>query len=421
MKILYTLFFLFATVHPIDSELFKAIQSDPYTAAGNLMPYLAPSEKGQDTKAPKGYKPFYFSYYGRHGSRYLTGDISFISGYVQMLGSLDAESALTEDGKKLLRQLIWLEEEHKDNMGILTKTGYKEEASISERMHKRFRRVFHQCGRRRVVVRSSPSLRSAMTGTSFIMELSRHCRKLEFDINGGQRYYFTKWDPNPSLDVTEQTVLDSMIRTNLDTAAFVRRFFRDESLFREALAGKSIGKAQYEIMHILSVGRCVSPDATTFALFNTKELYDYAVVQNARTASWFIHSKETGFYRDTNAGAPLIDEIVCRAEEAIKGNGTCADLRFGHDSGVAPAFSFLHIEGYDNPSASLADTWDTWPAYKHVSMACNLSIVLYRNRKGNILVKILENERETSIPAISPFYGPYYKWDDFKRWCTRKI
>ena len=129
MKILYTLFFLFATVHPIDSELFKAIQSDPYTAAGNLMPYLAPSEKGQDTKAPKGYKPFYFSYYGRHGSRYLTGDISFISGYVQMLGSLDAESALTEDGKKLLRQLIWLEEEHKDNMGILTKTGYKEEAS----------------------------------------------------------------------------------------------------------------------------------------------------------------------------------------------------------------------------------------------------------------------------------------------------
>ena len=421
MNILYTLLFLFAAVLPNDTELFRAIKEDPYAAAGNLRPYLAPSEKNPDTKAPRGYKPFYFSYYGRHGSRHLTGDISFISDYVKMLGGLEAESALTEDGLELLRQLRWLEAEHEGNMGILTDTGYKEEEGISERLHKRFRRIFHQCRRRKVMVRTSPSLRSAMTGTSFIMELSRHGRKLEFDVKGGQRYYFTKWDPNPDLDATELRVLDSMIRVKLDTAAFARRFFRDEALLRKALAGRSLGKAQYEIMHILSVGRCISPDAATLALFNTEELYDYAVVQNARTASWFLHSKETGFYRDTNAGAPLINEIVCRAEEAIQGNGICADLRFGHDSGVAPTFSFLGIEGYDNPSAPLADTWLTWPAYKHVSMACNLSLILYRNRKGDILVKILENERETTIPAVSPFKGPYYKWEDFKRWSTRKI
>ena len=421
MKILYTLFFLFATILPHDSELFRAIQDDPYAAAGNLRPYLAPEGKIQDTKAPRGYKPFYFSYYGRHGSRYLTGELSFISGYVQMLSILNAQGALTEDGKKLLGQLRWLEEEHKGNSGNLTEIGYKEEEAISRRLHKRFRRIFHQCRRKDVIVRSSPALRSAMTGTSFIMELGRHSRRLEFDVKGGQRFYFTKWDPNPDLDATERRVLDSMIRATLDTVAFAKRFFSDGASLRSALAGKSLGEAQYEMMHILSIGRCLSPDADTFSLFCPEELLDYAIVQNARTASWFIHSKETGFFRDTNAGAPLINEIVCRAEEAINGNSICADLRFGHDSGVAPTFSFLNIEGYDNPEASLADSWVTWPAYKHVSMACNLSLVLYKNRKGDILVKILENERETAIPAISPFNGPYYKWDDFKRWSTRRI
>ena len=421
MKILLTFLFLFATVHPGNTELFRAIQQDAYTASGNLRPYIAPTEKKQDTKAPRGYKPFYFSYYGRHGSRHLTGDVSFISNYVCMLDSLNAEGTLTDDGRELLKQLRRLEEEHTGNSGILTATGFNEERAISARLHKRFHKVFRQNSRKKVIVRTSPSLRSAMTGTSFIMELVRHNPKLEFDVKGGPRYYFTKWDPNPELDATEIRVLDSMIKVTFDTAAFCRRFFLDEPGLRKVLAGKSIGKAQYEIMHILSIGLCISPDADSFGLFSPEELFDYAVVQNARTASWFIHSKETGFYRDTNAGAPLINDIVCRAQEAIEGNGICADLRFGHDSGVAPAFSFLQIDGYDNPGASLADTWKTWPAYKHVTMACNLSVILYRNRKGDILVKILENERETTIPAVSPFSGPYYKWKDFEDWCTRRI
>ena len=33
-----------------------------------------PLDFAPQTKAPKGYKPFYISHYGRHGSRYLIGD-----------------------------------------------------------------------------------------------------------------------------------------------------------------------------------------------------------------------------------------------------------------------------------------------------------------------------------------------------------
>lgn len=47
-------------------------------------------------------------------------------------------------------------------------------------------------------------------------------------------------------------------------------------------------------------------------------------------------------------------------------------------------------------------------------MASNLQMVFYSNRKGNILVKLLYNEKETAIPALTPECGPYYSWSVLK-------
>lgn len=423
MYFLICFFILLTGVQSPDCELLKAIECDKSVSAGNLHPYFAPEEKKVkklDTRSPKGFKPFYFSYYGRHGSRHLTGSASFISSYAELFNSLHDDSQLTVDGEKLKNWIDWIHEKHTGNMEQLTEEGFREEQAISARFSKRYRRVFRQRMRRTVVSRSSPVLRSAMTGTSFILELQRNNPGLEYDVKAGNRYYFTRWDPNPELDACTAHIGDSLRREYFDTTAFCTRFFKDEKHLRTALLGKSIVDTQYEIMHILSVCKCIDPEADPFSLFSVQELFNYAVVQNACVASWFIHSKETGIYRDTNAGAHLLNEIICRADEAIEGNGICADLRFGHDSGVAPLFSFLNIAGY-NFCASLADSYIYWPAYKHVPMACNFALVLYRNRKGEVLVKILENEKETAVPAISPFSGPYYKWEDFKEYCTRRI
>ena len=54
-------------------------------------------------------------------------------------------------------------------------------------------------------------------------------------------------------------------------------------------------------------------------------------------------------------------------------------------------------------------------------MGCNLAMVFYRNRKGEVLVKLLENEKETTIPAIPSYCGPYYRWEDFKEYCSRRM
>ena len=41
-------------------------------------------------------------------------------------------------------------------------------------------------------------------------------------------------------------------------------------------------------------------------------------------------------------------------------------------------------------------------------------MIFYRDKKGDVLVKILRNERETTISALKPYKGPYYHWKDLR-------
>ena len=50
------------------TNVFDQLKSDPKKAYGTDYPYAF--AKAPLTKAPRGYKPFYISHYGRHGSRY---------------------------------------------------------------------------------------------------------------------------------------------------------------------------------------------------------------------------------------------------------------------------------------------------------------------------------------------------------------
>ena len=66
-----TLFVLLLTATMVWGQRLSAIdqlKADPRKAYGTDYPYQVVDYKM--TPAPKGYKPFYISHYGRHGSRY---------------------------------------------------------------------------------------------------------------------------------------------------------------------------------------------------------------------------------------------------------------------------------------------------------------------------------------------------------------
>jgi len=96
------------------------------------------------------------------------------------------------------------------------------------------------------------------------------------------------------------------------------------------------------------------------------------------------------------------------------GSDTAADLRFGHDSGILPLAGLLGLEG-------VAARYPVGQAYKNgfyvwerIPMGTNLQMVFYRDRKDNVLVKILYNEQEMKIPAVKAYKGPYYRWEDLR-------
>ena len=66
--------------------------------------YAYPGPQSAQTPAPKGYKPFYISHFGRHGSRWLINPATYEATYA-ILHNADSLGALTELGKSVLERV----------------------------------------------------------------------------------------------------------------------------------------------------------------------------------------------------------------------------------------------------------------------------------------------------------------------------
>ena len=64
-----------------------------------------------------------------------------------------------------------------------------------------------------------------------------------------------------------------------------------------------------------------------------------------------------------------------------------------------------------------------WRSYEVFPMGCNVQLVYYRpldGGNGDVLVKVLLNEQEATLP-IATDCAPYYHWADFRRYCLDKL
>ena len=66
--LLVLLLFSFPLAWGQRTDVREEVYADPQRSYGNDFPY--PAETCRPTPPPRGYKPFYISHYGRHGSRY---------------------------------------------------------------------------------------------------------------------------------------------------------------------------------------------------------------------------------------------------------------------------------------------------------------------------------------------------------------
>ena len=113
---------------------------------------------------------------------------------------------------------------------------------------------------------------------------------------------------------------------------------------------------------------------------------------------------------------PLMKDFIEKADAAIQpGSHRVADLRFGHDTSILPLFALMGVDDTQHRNFPYREAHNNgWYAFFQVPMATNCQMIFYKNKKDEVLTKVLYNEKEITFENIQPVSGPYYKWEDLK-------
>ena len=396
-------FCLKAQVADIDAEL----RAHPEYLAGT--DYLCPTGPVALTKAPKGYKPFYISHYGRHGARYAWQ--SDIYDWMNTTFTAAAEAGnLTEYGLDYKRRFDSLYLEVRYRVGDLSRKGWKQQEKLAERMYKNFPKVFPDGAEVRAW--TSTSTRCVMTMSAFCQGLKGMNPKIDLYENFGKVFLpaiLPQDSGNPFRDKNfEQTpprvpeTWAQFIARTVDSKAILSRLFKD--------ADKAVApEKQWDLVSYLwffAQGmNSLDTDLDFKDLFTDEELIDLWMVDNFQfyTEIWPTHK---GYQ-------PIVDDIIAKADDRIAAGRVGADLRFGHDYTILPLMMILNVNGL-GPDLESGDDIPALGQTYNVPMGANVHLVFYRSKKNpEVLFKILLNGEEARLPLETDNW-PYYKWNDFK-------
>lgn len=418
-KVFLLLTSVILAVAPLRSQDARTLlRENPERYASIHHSYEAP-EAIVDTPAPAGYEPFYVSHYGRHGSRYLTS-MNSVTRVSHLFDSLDSLQLLTEEGKRVHAALKALEESHEDQAGYLTLRGGREHQGIAQRLYDRVPLVFKQPGRGRVIAESSYVQRCIQSLANFTMVLKADAPQLRFDIYAGERFMKhiapgTSVKRNPS----HNAVFDSLLNARFDPTRVMNAWFSDPWDAAQHLGKYDVRTFIYYVFYAGGIVQCLSDDCQLpdiYPFFTEDELYELWYVGNISHFDSMANTIENGC-RFNETGRKMLADFVKKADAAVAGNDVAADLRFGHDSGLLPLLSYLRLQGYEELISMTQAVDKGWYCFEQMPMASNLQMIFYKNPKGgDVLVKILRNEKETIIPALKPYKGPYYRWKDLRNY-----
>ena len=410
------LIILFALLIPLlssaqekDPALLAEYRENVFRTGANMYPYEY--SPGHRTPAPKGYKPFYISHYGRHGSRSNDGE-----GYARTKELYDkAHDAgiLTAEGEAARERIARIIAVHDDMDVRLTPLGQKEHAQIAERMYKNYREVFKN-GSKKLTAFSSTAPRCLISMSAATGKLQALQPDLEIYRDAGetiQKYISSVHSRNVKKAVKK--IQKKYFEENKpDTAAFCARVFTDP-----AKATRTVGSIEDFMGRTFRMAvtcPAFELDDLLFRLFTEDDLYMYAQGISRKFYLTQCNSVEFGDERLERA-QPAVDDIIARADSAIATGRYCADLRFGHDYQFLTLSSIFGFEGIAERLDQ--NTCSNWPAWKYTPFACNIQLIFFRNKAGDVLVYPLLNEREARIIGLKG--GPYYEWEDVKTYLGR--
>lgn len=376
---------------------------------------------GPDTPAPAGFKPYYISHYGRHGSRRQIGG-GGTEAYNYFRRASEA-GVLTEEGKALYGDLETLFNEHIGMDGQLTIRGGLEHKGIAKRMFTRFKPVFK--GKRAVHCQSSDIQRCIISMANFTTSLKGCAPKLEFDFITGKKYFDLLCHGYYQMDqygARKAFLKDSLIHALFDPTRIMATYFTDSPKVNEIVKDPwRLGRYLYFILADCQDLTYETGGIDLYKYFTEDELVALAKHSNEHLYWDMGNSADFG---DNVIWAEkwLVEDFIGRADKALAEGNVAADLRFGHDSAVLPLAALIGLEGVSGRFKA-GEAWKNgYYLWENLCMGSNLQMVFYKNKKGQVLVKMLYNEVERRIsqcfiPGVqipAPVTGPYYRWEDLR-------
>ncbi len=401
---------------------YEEIHENILLSASNYMAYPGPTQH-QLTPAPRGYKPFYISHYGRHGSRFHSKPSIYNAPY-QTLLKADSLGKLTAMGKDVLRRLDVIRKDAENHWGDLTQLGAQQHEEIARRMYERFPEVFQ--GKADVDARSTGVGRCVLSMEYALMQLTRLNPELNIRMDATHRdvSYLNLQDKELfSLRKDEKAIelYKDFRAQNNENSHLMQTLFNDSAYVRQHINSYSFAE---QLMLVAAIMQNVElgKKMTLFDIFTDEEVY--RIWKNGN-AWWYIGwgaSPVTGSkmpYLQRN----LLRKVIEQADSCIQQPKTNVHLRFGHETVMLPFICLLDINGFGMVTDNLNELVDKgWINYRAFPMGSNIQLVFYRKSPTDRdpLFKILLNENEGTLPLPAK-QAPYYRWSDFRKYYLKKL
>ena len=418
MKKIVSIIILFFFFLEYNGQISKEeILSDINTTGGVY--YAYPTSNIELSKVPKDYTPFYISHYGRHGSRWLISENDFLS-VLKVLRSASDNQALTENGINALKKLekIWkLAEGHN---GDLTELGAKQQEEISRRMIKNNFQAFE--GKSFVTAKSTVVPRCIISMAYFTKELIANNPNINLAIESSDKYMkYLNHHTKESIDFRNgdsfwQEEKRKFRQDNMQPDRFVNNLFNNKNYIYKNINPEKLMEGFY---WIASDMQNINTDISFYDLFTKDELFNIYQSINYQT---YVNDGPSPLSKGIvkKNAIPLVKNILNEAEYYVDNKIRGAARRVGRDGNIIPLVALLKIEGMDNEEINPKEVFKVWNTFQAAPMAANLQLIFYKNKKNNVVVKILHNEREVKIPLDTNNF-PYYEWKDVKSYLERII
>ena len=396
------------------------IRRNPWLAGSNYLDYDRQLPDFKYTKAPKGYVPFYFSHYGRHGSRWLIGKDDY-ERVLRPLRKARKAGKLTREGQEALRQLELFHKTTHQRLGDLTTVGERQHHGIGRRIAEHFPEIFKSKGVY-IDARSTTVNRCILSMVAECEELmaANPTARIHNDVSESLQYYLNQ-------------SRSGLIRDAHDGSGRLRAEYGDRFTNPERLSAVLFTDQQWAadsmelkplMRHLFQVAVNMqshdgAPDL--LHLFTNDEVYDQWRIMNIRWYLTYAFAPQAGAimpYSQYN----LLTNIINTADSCVALRKPQATLRFGHEVCVLPLACLMELDSCGVSVDNLDELDLHWQNYRIFPMACNIQLIFYKPKKGkgDILVKALLNEREASLPVATDNY-PYYRWDDLRRYWQQRL